>query len=132
MFCDLHPTHSQVSPDDAVVRAPLSEAAAVRRPRHAHGAAPPVVLWTQLRLHRCSNTHMKTWHHILSHCDAAAEIHMIIYITDALHNNYMQHNCRLASVGVAVQHSSHQKDKREGVQREPGRTPVHGKSLSTK
>lgn len=53
-------THSQVSPDDAVVRAPLSDAAAVRRPSHAHGAAPPVVLWTCIRLQHCCKTHIHT------------------------------------------------------------------------
>lgn len=58
--CYVQRTHSQVSPDDAVVGAPLSDAAAVRRPRHAHGAAPPVVLRTDVRLqHRCE-THTRT------------------------------------------------------------------------
>lgn len=45
-------THSQVGPDDAVIGAPLPDTATVRRPRHAHGAAPPVVLWAYIRLQR--------------------------------------------------------------------------------
>lgn len=49
-------THSQVSPDDAVVGAPLSDAAAVRGPAHAHRAAPPVVLQADVRFQdRCKN-----------------------------------------------------------------------------
>lgn len=50
-------THPQVRPYDAVVGAPLPHAAAVRRARHPHGAAAPVVLGGALiRLQRsCEN-----------------------------------------------------------------------------
>lgn len=50
-------THSQVSPNDAVVGAALPDAAAVRRPGHAHRAAPPVMLRSSVRLqHSCDTT----------------------------------------------------------------------------
>lgn len=62
--CYVQRTHSQVSPDDAVVRAPLSNDATVRRPCHAHGAAPPVVLWTYVRLQHCCKTHTHIQHRI--------------------------------------------------------------------
>lgn len=65
-------THSQVSPDDAVVRAPLSDAAAVRRTRHAHGAAAPVVLGTCVSLQRCCRTHTYT------HIQRAVATHKLI------------------------------------------------------
>lgn len=50
-------THSQMSPDDAVIGAPFSDAAAVRRSTQAHGAAPPVVLQARVRFqNRYKNT----------------------------------------------------------------------------
>lgn len=50
-------THAQVRPYDAVVGAPLTHAAAVRRARHPHGAAAPVVLGGALvgLQRRCGN-----------------------------------------------------------------------------
>lgn len=80
-----------MSPDDAVIGAPFSDAAAVRCSAHAHGAAPPVVLQAHVRFqNRYKNTHTHTHHNwLLLIFPPSAEMKMTI-CNEELHQPQME------------------------------------------